>query len=244
MRAASPSHWSDFTLVPKSIAATCSFVGHIARRWFSYLILVHSVFCNESQRRSLPGLAFAHNAPCLEFSPFSADFLHRPDFPPVPCLVFVSLAVDSAPGLPSRTLNPFFGVARHCVCLSGSSSPSVVVRSPGPHYAEARRPGTLSARFSSGRLRCFSSGALSLLSSGLTPAHCLPCVPISRGSTRVADHALMWCQGRQLHHPSAALFIFLLCKFVCESLQGIVGIGLESPDQKTRGFMVESALPR
>jgi hypothetical protein len=30
---------------------------------------------------------------------------------------------------------------------------------------------------------------------------------------------------------------------VCESLQGDVGIALESPDQKTRGFMVQIALP-
>jgi hypothetical protein len=37
---------------------------------------------------------------------------------------------------------------------------------------------------------------------------------------------------------AAALFIFLLCEFVCESLQGVAGIALESPDQKTRGFVV------
>jgi hypothetical protein len=141
--------------------------------------------------------------------PPSADFLHRPDFPPVPCPVFVSLVADLAPGLPSRTLNPFFGAARDCVCLSGSSSPSVAVRSPSLRCAEACRPGTLSARFSSSRLRCFSSGARSLLSSGLAPAHCLVCVPISTGSTRVANNALIWCQGRQLHHPCCCSIHFL-----------------------------------
>jgi hypothetical protein len=34
-----------------------------------------------------------------------------------------------------------------------------------------------------------------------------------------------------------------LSLIVCESLQGEVGIVLESPDQKTRGFMVLIALP-
>jgi hypothetical protein len=31
---------------------------------------------------------------------------------------------------------------------------------------------------------------------------------------------------------------------VCESLQGEAGIALESPDQKTQGFVVRIALPR
>jgi hypothetical protein len=35
---------------------------------------------------------------------------------------------------------------------------------------------------------------------------------------------------RALLTLAAALFIFLLCEFVCESLQGITGIALESSD--------------
>jgi hypothetical protein len=35
-----------------------------------------------------------------------------------------------------------------------------------------------------------------------------------------------------------------LCGFLCESLQGDASIALESPDQKTRGFIVQIAFPR
>jgi hypothetical protein len=35
-----------------------------------------------------------------------------------------------------------------------------------------------------------------------------------------------------------------LARVVCELLQGGVGIALESPDQKTRGFVVRITLPQ
>jgi hypothetical protein len=37
--------------------------------------------------------------------------------------------------------------------------------------------------------------------------------------------------------------LFLCCAAVDESLQGDVDIALASPDQKTRGFVVQIALP-
>jgi hypothetical protein len=44
---------------------------------------------------------------------------------------------------------------------------------------------------------------------------------------------------------SSGFFFFrFLWPLVCESLQGDVGIALESPDQKTQGFVVQIALPR
>jgi hypothetical protein len=39
-------------------------------------------------------------------------------------------------------------------------------------------------------------------------------------------------------------FQFFFRFLVCDSLQGDAGIALESPDQKTRGFVVQIALSR
>jgi hypothetical protein len=45
-------------------------------------------------------------------------------------------------------------------------------------------------------------------------------------------------------HHSPLLKFWFLCEFLCGSLQGDVGIVLKSPDQKTRGFVVQIVLPR
>jgi hypothetical protein len=43
---------------------------------------------------------------------------------------------------------------------------------------------------------------------------------------------------------SSGFFFRFFWPVVCESLQENIGIPLESPDQKSRGFMVQIALPR
>jgi hypothetical protein len=91
VRATTPGHQSDSTSVPKPVATTCNFVGHVARRWFLHLIPVRSVFCSESQRRSLPGLASTHSAPRLEFSPFLLIFFAGQTFlGALPCVCLPS----------------------------------------------------------------------------------------------------------------------------------------------------------
>jgi hypothetical protein len=57
-----------------------------------------------------------------------------------------------------------------------------------------------------------------------------------RGETLVS------CVARVVHAISCSFVEFFLWIFF-ESLQGEVGIIFESPDQKTRGFVVQIALP-
>jgi hypothetical protein len=53
----------------------------------------------------------------------------------------------------------------------------------------------------------------------------------------------VWCSVLLLF-LSPNLILVVLCYAVDELLQGDVGIALESPDQKTRGFVVQITLPR
>jgi hypothetical protein len=66
----------------------------------------------------------------------------------------------------------------------------------------------------------------------------VPRLSVSSATSFIEDCPCMIYSCRLLRF--ALLFGLSDC---CESLQGEVGIALESPDQKTRGFVVQIALP-
>jgi hypothetical protein len=67
------------------------------------------------------------------------------------------------------------------------------------------------------------------------------CVQFSPAMFRLVDQLLRWFGPPEQEQWVVEVLIFFfrfVWPLVCESLQGDVSIALESPDQKTRGFVV------